>query len=159
MPLTAAEISKRYREKQKRINPQAYKDNECLRKAAYRTKMRAEPTKWAAYLAKDRMRKKKSANSNTDNCCTSTQQEGAAVLPSATPEFHTDAFTTKQSLGKSVKRANNALPSSTPKKVAVLATLVSKLKPEAKKKVFSSARRRLEDSRGRPPAFNEEQQK
>ena len=55
----------------------------------------------------------------------------------------------KQSIGKSIAKAKQALPKHTPLKVKVISNLVTQLSPHSKTSVFSSAKRSL-NKPGRP---------
>ena len=142
MALNGAERAKRYRERKKESNVTVYRHMEAKHKAKYRAKLKESKDKWTAYLRKDRQRKQEKKH------CDSNQL--ALKLP---------AFTSSQSLMRSLKRANSALPKSSPQKVAILGAMVADLSSSKMSTVMDSARRKVEDKRGRTKALTEEQQK
>ena len=60
---------------------------------------------------------------------------------------------------RSLKRANSALPKSSPQKVAILGAMVADLSSSKMSTVMDSARRKVEDKTGRTKSLTEEQQK
>ena len=147
MPLTNAERCKRYREKQKNQDPSTYRLGETVRKAKYRDRLKeGDPQKLELLRKRDRERKQK----------TKTLSTPSQPLPEQA------AFSCPQSLGRSVQKVRKSLPKSTPKKMAVLANMVSSMSPASKGQLMDmvKVRRQLCVNTGvcgRPPAFKEEQ--
>ena len=60
------------------------------------------------------------------------------------------SFTSQQSFGKATAKVIRSLPKQPGKKKEVIGQLLRTLSPRSKKDVFTSARRRTTDNRGRP---------
>ena len=137
--------AKEYRQKQKAKDPAEWKRKERLRKAAQRAKIKQDPVHYKKVLEKDRLRKSKSKAVSHEE-----RHRGSDLAETS--------FGSNQAKGKSVKRASEALPQSTPKKVEVLSTLVEKLTPNSKQRIFNNVRRQMTSSTtGRPKSLTEEQ--
>ena len=120
LPTKEAVRSKRYRDgKKKKVGRAAYRELERNRKRAYRKAVKKEKAKYKQQKEHDRERKKKDK----------TPQNAEAETAST-------SFSTRQSLGRSIRKAESALPNDTPKKVTVLKHLCKKLTPSSKKKLF-----------------------
>ena len=114
-----------------------------------RKRIQREPlkktTKYEAYKAKDRMRKRKQKKS-----VTATSMSAVSSPSHSSPLAISSSFSSKQVLSEATARATRALPKSPQKKAQILLHLVSHLSPNTKAKVFCPARKKILLELGRP---------
>ena len=137
----------RYREKKiQEIGKEAFKELEKNKKRRQRQKMKMNRKYYQNQLKRDRERKEKKK-------LESAELNDYVLIPEMD-----HAYSNKQSLSKGVKKAKSALPTGTPKKVAVLSSVLGSMTPKSKDKIFTQARRKIIPDRVGRPSFTELQQ-
>ena len=132
MAKTHCQQQKDYIQKRKGNDPE-YNRKEAERKKNKRREVKLSAAKYEAAKAKDRARKRNKTIITADS--------------STTLET---SFTSRQSFGKATAKVIRSLPKQPGKTKEVIGQLLRTLSPRSKKDVFTSARRRTTDNRGRP---------
>ena len=132
--LTNAEKCKLYRAKN---NSDKKKKYEALRKKIWRAKLKENPHQYEQYKVNERYRKlKKTSNATTsDNSDIVMESQSMEEKPGSStgqndtsPSISPSSFSNKQSLHRSLSRANNFLPKSPHKRAEVIEKLANKYK-------------------------------
>ena len=123
--LNKSKSLKKYREK----NSEKYKKSGNERKKMkLQTLKYLEPIKYKEHLEKDRMRKKEYRQRKKQQEQQSQQQNNSNGSSATSSSTQCDAFTTKQSLQRSVNKVEKLLPKSPRRKTEVIKGLASKYK-------------------------------
>ena len=150
--LSNAEICKLYRSKQN-AKGDDFKLKEATRKKNWRMKLKSKPLEYEEYKAIERLRKSvendavdtQNAHGSQENTC-----ESEEINTKSTNENRRNSsFTTKQTMHRSLSRADSHLPKSPHKKAEIIQKLPSKY----------SLRIEMKENRGRPRKDLSEEQK
>ena len=129
--LSDVECAKKY--KTKYLDLICTKD--ALQKKNAREKLKNNKNAYEEYKRKDRERKSKTSKASASMETTPTLETPAQAPTQATPSSSAQAFNSKATLARSVKKASQALPQSSRKRTTVIHKLVEGLSHGQRKKL------------------------